>query len=185
MEAVGLLIGVCGVVALVGAMIWLTARGFKDGAFPDVILLVTGVSLIAYVVTRWDRAKFPVLVALGGFVATLAGAIVANTFSQERRAWQAFDQGVEAMEREDFDLAIKCFSEVISIVPDDPACFYNRGLAHMNKGRFDAAVADISEVIRLNPKDADAFAMRATAYRELGDEKSASQDEERAMQLGE
>jgi len=62
-----------GITCFVG-LVWFFVRGFRDFAFPDVILFVTGISVIAYAFTRWDRAKNPLLIALGGFVVALVAA---------------------------------------------------------------------------------------------------------------
>jgi len=65
------LLQVFGVAVCFGSVIWLHARGFKDGAFADPVLFLTGVSLIGYMVTRWDRAKVPTLVAVCAFFAVV------------------------------------------------------------------------------------------------------------------
>ncbi len=70
---------IAGVSVALGSCFWLIVRGAKDGAFSDPILFVTGVSLIAYVVGRWDRAKLPILFCLGGFAAMIAANLLASS----------------------------------------------------------------------------------------------------------
>ena len=65
-----------GVLIVCGSMIWLFARSVMDGAYSDPILLITGVSLMIYVIGRWDRAKISLLFCLGGFAAMILGSMV-------------------------------------------------------------------------------------------------------------
>jgi hypothetical protein len=66
--------------AILGALlglscfVWLNIRMIKDGSAPDILLFLTGVSLLAYVMTRWDRAKWPFLATLGGFALAILTA---------------------------------------------------------------------------------------------------------------
>ncbi len=68
---------IAGALVALGSWFWLMLRAAKDGAFSDPILFLTGVSLIAYVVGRWDRAKLPFLFCLGGFAAVFAANLLA------------------------------------------------------------------------------------------------------------
>ena len=70
---------IVGAVVALGSWFWLIVRGAKDGAFSDPILFLTGVSLIAYVIGRWDRAKLPILFCLGGFAAMFAAHLLASS----------------------------------------------------------------------------------------------------------
>jgi hypothetical protein len=67
-------IGLLGAMVFLGCFVWLHARVVKDGAAPDVMLLLCGVSSVAYVFTNWQRAKWPFLGTVGG----LAAALVAS-----------------------------------------------------------------------------------------------------------
>ena len=58
------------------SMVWLVVRGAKDAAFPDPLLFLTGVALVAYVFGRWDRAKTPLLFCLGGMAAVIVGRLL-------------------------------------------------------------------------------------------------------------
>ena len=70
----GLLIGA---LALVGCLIWLHWRALQDGAIQDVILFLTGVSIIFYTCSRWQRAKGPVLGMIAA-VLLVAIALIRN-----------------------------------------------------------------------------------------------------------
>jgi hypothetical protein len=67
-----------GVLVFLVSLLWLHLRGAEDAAFPDPILFITGVSLLAYIVGRWDRAKVPFLFCVGSFVAMYLGGFIAQ-----------------------------------------------------------------------------------------------------------
>ena len=66
-----------GVFIALSSLLWLLVRGARDAAFPDPILFLTGIAIVAYVVGRWDRAKVPFLLWLGGTVAMTLGRVFA------------------------------------------------------------------------------------------------------------
>jgi hypothetical protein len=55
-------------VALVACVVWLHWRALQDGAIHDVLLFLTGVSMLSYIFSRWDRAKRPILAIIGASV---------------------------------------------------------------------------------------------------------------------
>jgi hypothetical protein len=44
-------------VALVACIVWLHWRALQDGAIQDVLLFLTGVSILSYIFNRWDRVE--------------------------------------------------------------------------------------------------------------------------------
>ena len=72
-------------------------------------------------------------------------------------AKDAFDQAVEAYANNDFDLAVRRFTEAIRLKPEFVAAYCNRGAAYESKGDHDKAIADLTEAIRFKPNDALAF----------------------------
>jgi hypothetical protein len=69
-------------VALVACIVWLHWRALQDGAIHDALLFITGVSILSYIVTRWDRAKRPFLGILGASVLLAIGAGLSNMVSE-------------------------------------------------------------------------------------------------------
>jgi hypothetical protein len=65
-------------VALVACIVWLHWRALQDGAIHDVLLFLTGVSILSYIFSRWDRAKRPILGILGASILLAIGAVVSN-----------------------------------------------------------------------------------------------------------
>ncbi len=180
MGSLGLLLGVLMAVVCLGSLIWLHVRGFKDGAFADPLLFLTGVSLISYMVTRWDRAKIPTLVLVCGLT---LGFLISGPLSGEQRAIEAYNQGVEAMNCEDLDQAITCFAEAIRLNPKFAEAYCNRGIVYDEKGEPDKAIADFTEAIRLNPKFTEAYHNRGVVYTEKGEPDKAIADYTEAIRL--
>jgi hypothetical protein len=75
MTSLWMFMGIVGATLFFIALIWLHARGFKDAAFADPLLFLTGISLVSYICTRWDRAKVPVFLGLGALVCLFCSRI--------------------------------------------------------------------------------------------------------------
>src|SRR5262249_36749789 len=67
--------------AFVACIVWLHWRALRDGAFHDVLLFLTGVSILSYIVTRWDRAKRPFLGMIGSGLVFACVAILSSGIS--------------------------------------------------------------------------------------------------------
>jgi hypothetical protein len=65
-------------VALVACIVWLHQRALQDGAIQDVLLFLTGVSILSYIFSRWDRAKRPILGIIGSSVVLAIAASVSS-----------------------------------------------------------------------------------------------------------
>ena len=84
---------------------------------------------------------------------------------------------------EEFDLAIKKFTEAIGLDATYSSVFANRGDAHREKGQYDLAIADFTEAIRLDPKNAKAYSGRGEALSMKGSHDSAIADHDEAITL--
>ena len=62
------------------------------------------------------------------------------------------------------DEALKAYSRVIDLDPNDAAAYNNRGVTYHGKGKLDLAVKDYNIAIKLNPDDANAYSNRGTVY---------------------
>jgi hypothetical protein len=69
-----------GSVGLVACVIWLHWCAARDGALHDVLLFLTGFSIIYYTFTRWDRAKHPILGGVGCVILFALGVGIAALF---------------------------------------------------------------------------------------------------------
>jgi tetratricopeptide (TPR) repeat protein len=84
-------------------------------------------------------------------------SVVAIAVCQEALAKTAVEQGDEAYERGDSDLAIDCYTEAIQLDQECVQAYCNRGVAYGRKGDHIKAIADLTEAIRLDPKCARTY----------------------------
>jgi tetratricopeptide (TPR) repeat protein len=98
-------------------------------------------------------------------------------------AQDSYDQGMAAFEKEEYDLAIACFTEVIRLDPKIDKIHYFRGLAYFNKGEYDKAIADYDEAIHLDPSVDLLYYDRGVAYLDKGECDKAIADFSEAIRL--
>jgi tetratricopeptide (TPR) repeat protein len=79
-------------------------------------------------------------------------------------ALSAFDRGANYYDQEDYETAIKEFTEVINRYSAFLDAYLYRGRAHHNKEDYDKAIADYSQVIRIDPNNSDAYFLRGNIY---------------------
>src|SRR5262249_46779834 len=104
--------------------------------------------------------------------------------SPRQKAAACFQKGLQAVEENDFDLAISWFNACIQHDPTRDTGFYGRGFAHLKKLDFDRAIADLSEAIRLGPDNPYSYYYRSLCYCGKGRRTLEEGDLEKAMQLG-
>lgn len=73
-------------------------------------------------------------------------------------------RAAEAITNEDYQLAIKDYSEVIRLDPKFDSAYAARGNLFVVLGQFDKGIQDLDEAIRLNPKKYLAYQLRGNAY---------------------
>lgn len=92
---------------------------------------------------RW----FPGLSWLGIFLVV----VLARQVYGDDQAKTAFERGLKAGLRQDYDLGITEFSEAIRLRPDYEEAYNARGAYYDKGGKYDKAIADYNEAVRLNP----------------------------------
>ena len=92
-------------------------------------------------------------------------------------------QGIEKIERGDYDGAIADYTQAIRLDPNNANAYGNRGIAYGEKGDYDRAIADYNQAIRLDPNDPAAYYNRGIAYRRNGDYDRAIADYTQAIRL--
>jgi tetratricopeptide (TPR) repeat protein len=108
---------------------------------------------------------------------------VASPSSTRRNATYYFNEAGIAADAGDYDQAIRLYTQVLSIHPDEVAAYGNRGIAYGNKGDYDRAIADFNQAIRLDPNDAKSYYNRGHAYDDKGDYDRAIADYTQAIRL--
>jgi Flp pilus assembly protein TadD len=100
----------------------------------------------------------------------------------QQGAIDAFSLGKTHLEKGDYDLAIREFTEAVRQDPNYPEAFANRAFAYLCKADYDRAIRDYGQAIRLKPS-ADLFANRGLAYFNKGDYDHAIRDYDQAIGL--
>ena len=77
---------------------------------------------------------------------------------------QALEQGKVALDKNDFDLAISCFTEAIRLDQKCAMAYGYRGRAYQKKGDTDRAITDSVKAIQLDPNNAQAYFHRGFVY---------------------
>jgi tetratricopeptide (TPR) repeat protein len=77
---------------------------------------------------------------------------------------------------EEFDLAIKNYSNAISSNPDYWRAYFNRGCVNYDLKNYKQAIQDFSKAIEINPNDSDAYLIRGSAKIKLGKIKEGYRD---------
>lgn len=90
---------------------------------------------------------------------------------------------VLAVEKSNYDEAIYCFTQAITLTPDFSDAYYNRGLAYKHNGNLDKAIQDYDETIRLKPDELDAYFNRGLSRAKKGEFDAAIQDYNEVIRL--
>ena len=72
-------------------------------------------------------------------------------------------EGKAALEREDCEMAERCYTLAIEAKPADPEAWLGRARARIGLGQYRDAVKDATEAMRLDPAGKDAPYVRTTA----------------------
>lgn len=103
--------------------------------------------------------------------------------SQTERAQALAAQGVEAYRRNQYDEAVKLYTQSMTHRNDLAYVHYNRGLAHAALRNHEAARNDFTSALKINPKDASAYLQRADTWRVQKNFDEAMADVERALAI--
>jgi tetratricopeptide (TPR) repeat protein len=101
---------------------------------------------------------------------------------EELTAQEWFERGYVYYINQDFDEAIRCFSEAIDLNPANPFAYLNRGSSKGKKEDYDEAIKDFTEAIRLNQEFSEAYYSRGLA-RSYKNDRTAIEDLTEAIGL--
>jgi tetratricopeptide (TPR) repeat protein len=134
--------------------------------------------------SAWGAAGIGVLIAV-----LVLGAIFGIALLQPNEAESVdaanneLQKGISFFDKQDYDAAIRSFTEVIRLAPKFAGAYNNRGIAYRQKGEHGKAIADYSEAIRLDPENGEVYNNRGIAYRIIGEHDKAIADFTEAIQL--
>ena len=83
----------------------------------------------------------------------------------------------------DYKGAIKLFSKLIEVEPNNIYAYINLGIAKMDLGNYDIAIDYFTKAIDLDPENADAYKNRALAYYSIDKEEKALLDYKKSTQF--
>jgi len=86
-----------------------------------------------------------------------------------------------AMEKKEFDVALKLLGAIIDLKPDYVEAWNRRATIFFNTKDYGSAIADIREVLAREPRHFGALAGLGTIMQELGDDKAALEAYRRAL----
>ena len=115
-----------------------------------------------------------------GFV--LLFLMVGTVYAQSPE--EAFNKGINYVEKGIPDEAIVEYNRAIEINPDRAEAYFNRAIAYRSKGNYDQAIADYSKFIEINPDFARGYRERAVSYLSKQDYDKAWEDVHKAEELG-
>ncbi|RKU36680.1 hypothetical protein C6495_03085 [Candidatus Poribacteria bacterium] len=99
------------------------------------------------------------------------------------QAYEALYRGLSAVDKGDFDKAIKDFTTAIELKPDFFGAYNNRGNAYFQKRDFDTAIQNYDTAIEIQPDYADAYNNRGNAYGGKRDFDTAIQNYDTAIEI--
>jgi tetratricopeptide (TPR) repeat protein len=88
-----------------------------------------------------------------------------------------------AMDKKDFDLAIKLLNAIVDFRSDYVEAWNRRATVYYMKKDFENAISDIGEVLKREPRHFGALSGLGMIMQELGDEKAALQAFRRAIEV--
>ena len=127
------------------------------------------------------RCGAPIAGIFRAAAAVLLGLATAAAWAAP--AHDALHRGQQAMDKGDFDQAVRQLTEALRLDPKCSEAYQARGWVYAEQGELAQAVADYSEALRLQPQSAETWCNRGDAYAKLGEPARALADLQRAIEL--
>ena len=93
------------------------------------------------------------------------------------------ERGISFGNSQQYNEAIKAFSNALELNPRYAKAYNNRGLAWANEGDYDSAIADYKMALEINPRLAGAYNNRGTTWAMKGNLDSAIVDYNMALEI--
>jgi tetratricopeptide (TPR) repeat protein len=94
-----------------------------------------------------------------------------------------FDEGLNSFNTDEYDEAIRKFTDVLTEDPDHPDAQYYIALSWANKGKSGKAISEFTKAIEKDPNDTDAMIGRGEAWQSKGKLKRALADFKKALNM--
>jgi tetratricopeptide (TPR) repeat protein len=147
------------------------------GALAAAVFVIVGVTVLVRHVNGPDRA------------APVAAEPVAerkDPYKEHSRGVEAtveYHDGEKALLCDDYDEAIRHFTRVMELFPDDTRAPSRRAIAYLGKGDTARAVADLTAVLKKDPRDYSALDSRSFVYVKAGQYRKAVEDINEALRV--
>jgi len=132
-----------------------------------------------------DLKHYSLSLLLAGVVVCLCSAFARadNAFQEQFKAYQAeVNSGKAALDKKEYESAIKHYSKAIEMSPFEAMQYFNRGIALYKSGKMKEAEEDFGKALILDQRMVNALSYRGLCREKLGKEKAALEDYTRAMQ---
>jgi tetratricopeptide (TPR) repeat protein len=110
-------------------------------------------------------------------------AAVDNTDARVKTGEAHFYLGNVHSRNRELRAAIDDYTQVVLMLPDKAAAYYNRGTAYWHLQEYESAIKDFDQALQLNPDWYQAYTNRGNAYASLGKHAQAIQDYNHALQI--
>jgi TonB family protein len=161
----------------------------KDGGVrnPEVIEAVPEGLLEASAIESIKRWKFAPATRKGEPVDCIAKMPmtfnVAGANNTPFDAYEAAQKGLNFIKVEEYNNAVKAFTEAIKISEKYSPGYSGRGMAYMNLKEYEKAIEDFNAAIKISGKIALNYKLRGEAYSAMKDYNTAIKDFDRAIKI--
>ncbi len=91
--------------------------------------------------------------------------------------------GIAHLNIGDYREAIKYFTEILKMDPENAEAYYNRGTAYVELKHKMLAIRDFTKAIKINPKYTEAYIARGRVFLEMKNYKKAFKDFQKAVEI--
>ncbi|MGA9380621.1 MAG: tetratricopeptide repeat protein [Phormidium sp.] len=124
-----------------------------------------------------------ILVSLSITLAWLIFPLSASALTFQMSADDYFRAGVQQLQRQNYQEAVKDFTDVIDLNPNSAAALSNRCLAYLQLGEYESAILDCTQAVNLNSQNTESYLNRGLANYKQGNYQAAIADYQQVIKL--
>jgi tetratricopeptide (TPR) repeat protein len=126
-------------------------------------------------------------VDLNNKLSNTKGTYIENKDKDKKKKLEKWEichaQGYAARKKENYDIAIDCYTQALKLNQKYFKALFNRGFAYDKIGDFDKAIIDYSQAIDIEPNNPYAYYNRAISYDKKGDIEKTIEDFSASIKL--
>jgi tetratricopeptide (TPR) repeat protein len=133
-----------------------------------------------------DLKHYALSLLMAGVVVCLCSAFARadSSFQEQFKAYQAeVNSGKAALDKKEYESAIRHYSKAIEMSPFEAMQYFNRGIALYKSGKMKEAEEDFGKAIILDQRLAAAYSYRGLVRMKGGDQEGALKDYSTALGL--